>query len=90
MEGIKNYTEDIVELMLDTVLEQYEGICKCDCCRRDVVAIALNNLPTHYGSTEKGEVIVKTQLLSRQIEADVITALTKAVEKVSKHVRHTY
>lgn len=89
MEGIKNYTEEIVESMMNTVLEQYGDICKCDCCRRDIAAIALNNLPTYYASTEKGQVIVKTHLLSMQMETNVITAITKAVEKVSKHVRHT-
>ncbi|MDA3732481.1 late competence development ComFB family protein [Niameybacter massiliensis] len=88
MEGIKNYTEDIVELILNSVLDEYKDICKCDYCKRDIAAIALNSLPTYYGSTKKGEVIAKSHLLSSQMEIDVIAAITKGVEKVSRDVRH--
>ena len=88
MDGIKNYTEDVVENMLDLVLDQYPDICKCDQCKRDIVALALNKLPTNYASTDKGKVFVKLKLLHHQLETDINTALAQAVSVGSKNVHH--
>ena len=41
-----NYMEEIVSSYLDKVLKypEYASICKCDYCRDDIKAMALNNL----------------------------------------------
>ena len=88
MDGIRNCTEDVAEQLLDIVFEEYPEACQCEKCRRDIVALALNKLPPHYVSTDKGTVIVKTALWQSQLKIDVLAALTNAVEIVSKDVRH--
>ncbi len=47
----------------------------------DVLAIALNRLPTKYVTTEKGGILTKTQLRTKH-ESDVFRELTHAVEIV--------
>ncbi|HAA81501.1 MAG TPA: competence protein ComFB, partial [Thermoanaerobacter sp.] len=39
---LKNYMEDAVDQMMDKVLKDLD-VCKCDRCRMDIKALALNN-----------------------------------------------
>ena len=57
---IKNYMEEVVFNHMDKVLNNME-ICKCEKCRMDIAAIALNNLPTKYVVTQKGELYSKVR-----------------------------
>ena len=43
----KNYMEDAVEATLDEILE-WKDTCRCERCRSDVKALALNHLPPKY------------------------------------------
>lgn len=85
---LKNYMEDVVALLLDELIRDRD-VCKCELCRLDMMAIALNNLPPKYIVTRKGEVYAKTDLLSRQYRTDVIIQLLKAMEIVSKNPHHS-
>lgn len=87
MNNVKNYMEQLVELMVDSIIRDIE-VCKCKQCRADIMAIALNNLPTKYVVTKEGEAYSKTDILIQQFEIDIITAVTKAVEVVKKSPRH--
>ncbi|GAQ26116.1 MULTISPECIES: competence protein ComFB [Tepidanaerobacter] len=84
---LKNYMEDIVALLLEELMRDRD-ICKCEHCRLDIMAIALNNLPTKYVVTKKGEVYAKTDLLNRQYRTDVIIQLLKAMDIVSRNPHH--
>ncbi|MGB9679460.1 MAG: late competence development ComFB family protein [Thermoanaerobacteraceae bacterium] len=84
---LKNYMEDAVDEMLDKVLKDMD-VCKCDRCRMDIKALALNNLPPKYVVTEQGELFVKTNELVRQFEVDIIKAITMAAIKVNNNRRH--
>lgn len=81
-------------LMEDTVLiavEEFMGkqdICKCEQCRLDVAAIALNNLPPRYVVTPKGASYARADLLEVQKYVDVVGAITKAIKLVKEHPRH--
>lgn len=88
MEDIKNYMEDLVESYLDQILSQCKDVCKCAKCRKDIAAIALNNLPPHYSASQRGQVLTKANLLGKQVEADVISAITKGITIVGKEARH--
>ncbi|AAM24495.1 MAG: Late competence development protein ComFB [Caldanaerobacter subterraneus] len=84
---LKNYMEDAVEQMMDRVLKDID-VCKCERCRMDIKALALNNLPPKYVVTEEGELYVKTNELVRQFEVDIIKAITMAAMKVKENPRH--
>ncbi|HCD10422.1 MAG TPA: competence protein ComFB [Thermoanaerobacter sp.] len=84
---LKNYMEDAVDQMMDKVLKDLD-VCKCERCRMDIKALALNNLPPKYVVSEEGELYVKTNELVRQFEVDIIKAITMAAIKVNNNKRH--
>ncbi|WP_294152045.1 late competence development ComFB family protein [uncultured Selenomonas sp.] len=57
---LKNFMEDVVLAKMDQVLDQYPDCCRCEQCRRDIAILALNHLPAHYVSTEKGEILAQS------------------------------
>ncbi len=58
MHELHNVMEDCVEQKLNSVLPQMEQYCRCNKCRRDMEAYALNRLPAKYVSTFRGNVRV--------------------------------
>lgn len=87
MAQIKNYMEVIVFNLMSEVLPDI-NVCKCDKCRLDIAAIALDDLPPKYIVTEKGELYTKIDALQQQFEVDVISAITKAAVLVKRNPRH--
>jgi competence protein ComFB len=87
MPQIKNYMEELVYGQLDDVLEDI-SMCKCNKCKMDVAAIALNDLPPKYIVTEMGEIYSKLNILSQQFEVNVVSAITKAAILVKRRPRH--
>ncbi len=84
---IKNWMEEVVFNFMDEVLSGMD-ICRCEKCRLDIAAIALNQLPPKYVVTERGEVYSKVNILRQQFEVDVVSAVTKAAETVRKNPQH--
>ena len=84
---IKNYMEEIVFDMIDSVLKDL-NCCTCESCRLDVSAIALNSLPPKYVVTKKGEFYTKITSLQQQFEVDIIAAIAKATVIVKRHPRY--
>lgn len=87
MTVIKNYMEELVDMMINDVLKDLD-VCRCNQCKTDIMAITLNMLPTKYVVTKEGTAYTKTNLLIQQFEIDIITAITKAAEIVKKSPRH--
>lgn len=83
-----NYMEVCVENVIDEILEKYDDICKCPRCRADIMAIALNNLPTKYVVTPRGEKFAKLISLQSQFDVDIVAEVTKAIEIVKNNMRH--
>jgi len=84
---LHNYMEDIVLNNLNLLLEK-EDMCKCEKCRLDIMALALNRLPSKYVVTQKGHVYAKLAELELQLKADIIRELTRAIEIVKKNPQH--
>ncbi len=84
---LKNYMEDIVNMLIDHVLKDVD-VCKCRKCMLDITAMALNQLPPKYIVTEKGELFSKINTLRQQFEVDVVSAITKASVVVKGMPRH--
>lgn len=87
MLSMRNYMEVIVMNAMDDILKDI-NMCKCEKCRLDVAAKALNDLPPQYIVTEKGEVYSKINSLQAQFEVDVIAAITKAAILVKRNPQH--
>lgn len=84
---VKNFMEVYVWNMMDRVLEKQQ-VCKCDICRHDIAALALNDLPPRYVVTERGEAYTKAKSLEQQFMIDVIAKITHAALVVAQHPRH--
>ncbi|CAH2212946.1 late competence development ComFB family protein [Tepidibacter aestuarii] len=85
MNKLKNYMEDLVDIHLNKLLEEYEDICKCERCILDIKAIALNNLKPRYGVTQMGNVFIKIDESTTESNVKIISEIIKAIEKVSKN-----
>lgn len=87
-----NYMEDIVSDALEALLadkdKENESICKCQKCKLDMVAWALNRLSPKYVVSSKGRVYTKLQQVEIQSKADVTRELTKARQHISKNPQH--
>jgi competence protein ComFB len=80
--------ELLVWEMLDKVLEKRLDVCKCESCRYDIVALALNDLPPRYVVSQKGETYTRAMTLGQQFSIDIIAKITQAANVVAMHPRH--
>ncbi len=87
MYKLKNYMEDLVIKRTDEILKSMD-VCKCDKCRLDIIALALNSLPSKYVVSAKGELYAKVSELEQQFDIDVGTAIIKAAFLVNENPRH--
>ncbi len=86
-EGVKNYMEEVVDRVIENVLKDMD-ICKCDICKTDIKALALNELIPKYVVTQKGELYVKLSYLDPQFETDAASSIVKSAEIVNNKKRH--
>ncbi len=84
---LRNHMEDVVSQKLDKLLPNVD-MCKCEKCRMDVLAYALNLLPPKYVVTEAGDLYSRVSEFNAQSEIDVEVALTEAIKVVSNNPKH--
>jgi len=84
---LRNYTEEAVKLFMDRWFKE-AGICQCDSCRLDTMAIMLNNLTPKYVVTEKGALYAQLDDFDPQHKIDFMTIMTQAVQTVKNKPRH--
>lgn len=82
--AVVNTMESRVLDKLDEVLERF-SCCRCDRCKKDIVALALNKLPPQYMVLAEGQPEPDTD---PQTNAQVVTAMIQAVIKVRANPRH--
>ncbi len=80
-----NITEKLVLEKLDVVLDSMT-CCKCDRCKMDIVAMALNNLEPQYVVKTKG--MIEDKDIEAKISQGVTSAVLKAALAVRKKPRH--
>ena len=85
-EVLYNITEKLVLNKLDATLKRM-NCCRCDRCKQDIVAIALNSLKPMYIVSTKDEIEQKILNL-KDIGIEVTTKVIKAVLIVRKNPRH--
>ncbi len=81
-----NVTEKLVLNKLDATLKKM-NCCKCDRCKKDIIAIALNNLKPMYIVATKDEIKQKIHEL-KELGSEVTTEVIKAVLITRKNPRH--
>ena len=73
---------------LADVLDAHPGICRCEKCRYDIAALAMNFLPPRYVVTDRGQIYTKIKALEQQFTIDIVSAITHAVKVVSSAPQH--
>ncbi|TWH78758.1 late competence development ComFB family protein [Sedimentibacter saalensis] len=81
-----NVMEKLVLNKLDATLKKM-NCCRCDRCKEDIIAIALNNLKPMYIVANKDNINQKIHDLG-DIGSEVTTEVIKAVLTVRKNPRH--
>ena len=76
---VENSMEAVVREFLDELLEKYPNVCKCEKCKLDITAFALNRLPPKYTTTNLGQVYTKSSILDIQYRADIISAVALGI-----------
>lgn len=83
MEGLINLMEETV---LNKIGQLWQGTqyCKCDQCRLDIAAYALNRLPAQYVQSLKGKVLYQFESSQIQRDIEVTVAVGQGIEIVGK------
>lgn len=82
-----NLMEQIVLDKLDHMLAECD-CCKCDICRNDMAAFALNSLQPKYVNSQEGELFGRLDTSKYQNSIDIDVAVSKAIAIVSASPRH--
>lgn len=82
-----NIAEILAREKLALVMERMK-VCTCRTCMNDVLALALNSLPTKYVTTDAGKQYFQLDVYKKQYETDILAALTKACVRVKASPRH--
>ncbi|PLX32114.1 MAG: competence protein ComFB [Clostridiales bacterium] len=78
-----NYMEDVVEKVLGEHLDGASHIANCEKCRKDVLALTLNNLPAKYVVTDDDESYGKLDEIEEQNIEEIMKELKIAIEIVN-------
>jgi competence protein ComFB len=85
--SLVNLSEVLTKELLPSVMERMD-VCTCPVCTGNVLALALNTLPTKYVTTDEGKQYTQLEVYKRQNELDVMAALTRACVRVKDSPRH--
>lgn len=81
---IVNVMEAAVMGKLESVLARFQ-CCRCDRCKKDIIALALNRLPPRYMVLSEGQVPPD---IDPKVNAQIVAAMIQAVLKVRAKPRH--
>jgi len=83
MEGLVNMMEETVLKKIDKLWETTDG-CKCQKCKLDIAAYALNRLPPRYVHSLQGKLIHRFNASTTQSDAEITSCVYQAVKKWRK------
>ncbi len=82
-----NVVEIIAKEYVMNMMDRME-MCTCSKCICDVLALALNSLPTKYVTSDAGKQYIQLETYKKQFETDVEIALMKACLTVKAAPNH--
>ena len=84
-----NKMESAVRVTVERLFAQGRNPgCTCNRCRLDVIALALNRLPSKYVVTNVGNAVTNVALDSSQWQANLTMAVCNAIDIVHSKPRH--
>ncbi|WP_251032462.1 late competence development ComFB family protein [Mesobacillus foraminis] len=88
--GYMNVMEELVATLVNVLMmsPDYQTFCHCQKCRTDIIAISLNNLPSHYVTTEEGRKMVFEQLNTNENRTWINKRIISAIHLVGKYPKH--
>ena len=85
---LSNFSEVMVKQAMDEYLPKAELPCKCERCRADIMAFALNRLPPRYFVSLKGEVMTHFESQMAPDKARVLAEVVAAAQIVASYPSH--
>lgn len=87
MEGLVNMLEETVLNKID-LLWKGTDYCKCEQCRLDVAAYALNRLPPRYVHSVEGAMLHKFEASTTQTNVEITACVYRAIQMVGEDPNH--
>lgn len=88
MYELRNFSEVMVKQAMDEYLAKADLPCKCERCRADIAAFALNRLPPRYYVSLRGEVMTHFESQMAPDRARVLAEVVAAGQVVSAYPSH--
>ena len=82
-----NILEEVMYLEAPKIMAEF-GMCTCERCITDVLALALNNMTPKYVVTPKGALFAKISSYGNQYKTDILASLTHACAIVRETPSH--
>ncbi len=82
-----NIVEGMVRQKVDELIETLD-MCDCKRCRLNACAIALNSMPSHYVTTEKGALLGELEDVEINYQTNITVEVTKALLLVKEQPLH--
>ncbi len=88
--GYTNVMEEMVTTLVHVLMASpdYQTFCSCAKCRNDIIAISLNNLPSHYVTTADGRRMIFEQLNTKENLTWINKRIINAIHHVGKYPKH--
>lgn len=85
-----NVTEEIVRGLVSFLLHgvEYQTFCHCEQCEMDIMAVALNKLPTRYVTNDKARDAVFKQLNTPENIEEINKQIIRAIHLVGRNPPH--
>lgn len=83
MEGLTNLMEETVLHKIEQLWPQTD-YCKCDKCRLDIAAYALNRLPARYVQSFEGAMLHKFETSTTQTDIEITAVVYKAIQRIGE------
>lgn len=80
MTGLVNLMEETVLDKIDQLWKQTDSYCKCEKCRMDVAAYALNRLSPRYVQSVGGRMLHKFDTGTIQMDAEITAVVFNAIK----------
>ena len=85
--ALVNIAEEMVRRRVDELIGDFD-MCGCRRCRLNACAIALNKIPSHYVTTEKGALLGELEDIEVHYQTSLTVEVTKALLIVKAHPMH--
>jgi len=82
-----NIMKALVEAKADKYIRLF-GLCTCQRCRIDVIALSLSNLPAKYVVVHNKDIVPLLSTYEARYNAAIVSQVMSACKQVMKHPRH--